>query len=183
MKRIISIFAVIILTFVMTSLLVAADGVDDQGNANDPTSNERANACYDGGTLEGKCDSPIMWQAGWYLIRFENDLLTRDEIPAWVGWVLPAEILPEPQETANTSQCIEVYTGGFQYGIFVNGFSAGGTMHYTNNACAVNYYAPSIPYAYASSQAAATLICQANLGIGYSAFDDGGNPDVYWCQV
>ncbi|HEX2621001.1 MAG TPA: hypothetical protein VHL11_12660 [Phototrophicaceae bacterium] len=72
-----------------------ADGVDDHGDPNDPTVNERANACYDGGTLANLCnstdldgdkeitefDTDWMWKAGWYLIRYEYDLISIEDFP------------------------------------------------------------------------------------------------------
>ncbi|MEO1286227.1 MAG: hypothetical protein AAFV93_00560 [Chloroflexota bacterium] len=83
--------SLIIMLFALSVVLIQAQDSDD---ANDPNNNEDANACYDGGTLEGKCDSEVMWQAGWYLIRFEYGIFDRDEIPAWVNWALPPEIAP-----------------------------------------------------------------------------------------
>ncbi|MEM9953187.1 MAG: hypothetical protein AAF846_16400 [Chloroflexota bacterium] len=83
--------SLIIMLFALSTLLIQAQDSDD---ANDPNNNKDANACYDGGTLEGKCDSEVMWQAGWYLIRFEYDIFDRNEIPAWVSWALPPEIAP-----------------------------------------------------------------------------------------
>jgi hypothetical protein len=68
---------------------------DDQGNPNDPTVNERANACFAGGSLEGKChttdadangviddlDVAFMWWCGWYIIRAEQGLLRAEDTP------------------------------------------------------------------------------------------------------
>ena len=60
---------------VFASLMIAAQvltvGVDDRGNPNDPRVNERANACFEGGSMAGKCHADNEWEAGWYLIRFE----------------------------------------------------------------------------------------------------------------
>ncbi len=75
--------------FVLFAVLVVVVGAlvaqDDRGNINDPGFNERANACFAGGSLEGKChttdadfdgdiddlDIEYMWWCGWYLIRVE----------------------------------------------------------------------------------------------------------------
>lgn len=68
---------------------------DDQGNPNDPALNERANACFAGGSLEGKChttdadangviddlDVAFMWWCGWYIIRAEQGLLRAEDTP------------------------------------------------------------------------------------------------------
>lgn len=62
---------------------------------NDPTTNADANACFEGGSLAGRCDSSDvngdglitdfdrdwMYTSGWYLIRWECSLITREEIP------------------------------------------------------------------------------------------------------
>lgn len=37
-----------------------AHAEDDQGQPNDPTINERANACYEDGILANKCDSELL---------------------------------------------------------------------------------------------------------------------------
>ena len=36
-----------------------AQGVDDEGNTNDPAVNPRANACYEGGSMFDKCDNSV----------------------------------------------------------------------------------------------------------------------------
>lgn len=67
----------------------AQESVDDQGNPNDPAVNPRANACYAGASMDGKCHEEIDWIAGWYLIRFEDGIISRDQVPDFVQWVLP----------------------------------------------------------------------------------------------
>lgn len=68
---------------------------DDRGNVNDPGFNERANACFAGGSLEGKChttdadfdgdiddlDIEYMWWCGWYLIRVESKQIPPSAAP------------------------------------------------------------------------------------------------------
>src|SRR5215510_1893 len=78
----------------LVSIIVLAVGLDDQGNPNDPTVNERANACYEGGSMEGKCDTQWEWDGGWYLIRFQYGLISREDFPAQYAILLP----PLPQE-------------------------------------------------------------------------------------
>ncbi len=86
-------------------LIQAVDSVDDRGNPNDPAVNERANACYTGAALEGKCHTEDGWIAGWYLIRFQYGIFTSDDVPEEYRWVLPTgpvsteELQPQPQET------------------------------------------------------------------------------------
>lgn len=72
------------------SLALVVMAQDDRGNVNDPTVNERANACYTGGALAGKCTSEWDWIAGWYLIRFEYGLISREAFPEAYRSVLPA---------------------------------------------------------------------------------------------
>jgi hypothetical protein len=93
---------------------------DDEGNPNDPGMNERANACYTGGSLEGKChttdadrdgdidqqDVDFMWWCGWYLIRVEYKQLS----PAGAPEGCYFEPAPPPMPTAmptddDTEEC------------------------------------------------------------------------------
>lgn len=87
MKRVL-----IVLAVAMFSVLVAsAQGVDDKGQPNDPAVNERANACFEGGSLEGRCETDAEWTCGWYLIRWEAD--PGFERPEWCGPAEPVEVL------------------------------------------------------------------------------------------
>jgi hypothetical protein len=83
-----------LLIAVAATIVIAEKGFDDQGNVNDPRVNPRANACYEGGSLEGKCDTDIEWIAGWYLIRYEYMMISRSEFPKYLEWVLPPEVSP-----------------------------------------------------------------------------------------
>ncbi|MFQ3647106.1 MAG: hypothetical protein SNJ54_10300 [Anaerolineae bacterium] len=86
------------LVVVATLILVVVGAImaqDDQGQVNDPGFNERANACFAGGSLEGKChttdadrdgdidqlDVEFMWWCGWYLIRVEYKQLPMSAAP------------------------------------------------------------------------------------------------------
>jgi len=94
-------FLVVALIVLLGTLLILAEsGFDDAGNINDPNENDRANACYEGGTLEGKCITDLEWIAGWYLIRFEFGIFSADDIPAELAWVLPQEIKEEVEPIA-----------------------------------------------------------------------------------
>src|SRR3972149_1802632 len=98
----------IISVLLLAGAVVFAAGFDDRGNPNDPATNERANACYEGGSLAGKCgatdadrDGRIeeweiewMWTCGWYLIRFESGMLIRAEVPYTCQALLPLVVIP-----------------------------------------------------------------------------------------
>jgi hypothetical protein len=74
---------------------ILAFASDDQGNPNDPNDNDRANACYEDGSMAGKCLTDWDWEAGWYLIRFEYGLLSRENFPIRFRHLLPA--LPQKE--------------------------------------------------------------------------------------
>ncbi len=115
MKRIIPALLLTLLLVLSFSAIKAADSVDDQGNPNDPAVNERANDCYEGGQLEDKCDSDLLWQAGWYLIRFRHGLLSRADFPGWLIWVLPPEVKEKNELGGVDMTCyIEVGPGVFE---------------------------------------------------------------------
>jgi hypothetical protein len=87
-----------LLIFAVSVAFAQTQSVDDQGNPNDPRINPRANACYAGASMEGKCHiagNPELtdwhWTAGWYLIRFEYGLISRADFPQAYADVLPPE--------------------------------------------------------------------------------------------
>lgn len=98
----------LVLAMLVGSISAFASGYDDRGVVNDPHENDRANACFDEATLENRCDTTDldedgdveqwekdwMWVCGWYLIRYESDMITRDGFPSICEWVLPAEFVP-----------------------------------------------------------------------------------------
>jgi hypothetical protein len=63
---------------------------------NDPTVNDDANACYTGGTMEGRCgtvdhdgngviddyESEWDFRCGWYLIRYQYQMISSVELPS-----------------------------------------------------------------------------------------------------
>jgi hypothetical protein len=92
---------ILVLLCLLSVNFATASGFDDEGHPNDPTINDRANACYEGSTWEGKCDTLLEWVGGWYYIRFEAGIFSREEIPDWLSWILPP--LPEEAEITNTN--------------------------------------------------------------------------------
>jgi hypothetical protein len=94
------------LLLITTAALASEPATTEENN---PDTNPDANACYIGGSLFGKCsitdvnrDSQIegweidyMYDAGWYLIRFDKGLFARNVIPEKYRWLLPPEPVPE----------------------------------------------------------------------------------------
>jgi hypothetical protein len=81
-------YLVAILVFVSLLGAQAVFAGDESPDGNHPILDPNANACMAGGTLEGKCDSEAMWNAGWYLVRFEQGEIDHDEFPDDYDWVL-----------------------------------------------------------------------------------------------
>lgn len=93
----------LILAAALAVLCGAAFAQDSGPVPNDPTVNEDANACYAGGSMEGKChldangdgvvddfESEILWACGWYVIRVEHGMITASAMPEWCGEAAPA---------------------------------------------------------------------------------------------
>lgn len=77
----------------MISLQIAASNLE-----NDPNEDEQANACSEGGSMEGKCITEQDWEAGWYVIRYEYGLISAEDFPDWLKWALPdPETTEEPR--------------------------------------------------------------------------------------
>lgn len=121
-------------------MIVTAQNVDDRGNANDPLVNEDANACYGEGSMAGLCDTDWEWTCGWYLIRFEYGIISRDNFPEICSSLLPeapaAPIIPDPPLciTNGTSFDIEIILPAFSGNATVGSYSAGtcsGTIYFT----------------------------------------------------
>jgi hypothetical protein len=63
---------------------------------NDPSVNFDANACFIGGSWYGKCGTDdVLWNAGWYLIRFDAGLITRGQVPDQFKWSIPEEVVED----------------------------------------------------------------------------------------
>lgn len=173
----------IVLFILMFSVFaVSAEGVDDQGNPNDPETNDRANACYEGGSMEGKCDTDWEWECGWHLIQFEYGLTERDEFPAWCISIIPPEIVPDELEgVVNNTPCKDI---GIGWVVFPssNYLPTGMYLLFSNNTCTtLSIDSPSVftqPHVVANSVSSATALCVAN---GHT-FDFGPIGDVYFCN-
>lgn len=93
MKR----FVLLGLLLLLVSAAVMAQGGQVDG-PNDPKVNERANACYAGGSMEGKCapdsdgdgivedfEYEWAWECGWYLIRAQAGFWSINNLPERCG--------------------------------------------------------------------------------------------------
>lgn len=85
MKR--SITLVMVCLLLLISLLTAQAALADDSDTAVPLDPE-ANACFDGGTLAGKCDTEDMWVAGWLLVRVEHGVLDPHDLPDEYAWIL-----------------------------------------------------------------------------------------------
>lgn len=112
-----------VIWFILMVLIGAAVGsvlsdTDDQGVANDPTTNPSANACYADGTMAGKCDTTWEWTCGWYLIRHEVGMYSRAAVPSYCSSLLvplpPGEM--EEGEEQDDEDDIDIGFPGFPGG-------------------------------------------------------------------
>jgi hypothetical protein len=72
---------------------------------NNPRTNPNANACYIGGSLYGQCENydldhdrkvdieeiKYMYDAGWFVIRYEEKLFLRSQVPRMYRWLIGPE--------------------------------------------------------------------------------------------
>ncbi|MEM9955831.1 MAG: hypothetical protein AAF846_29800 [Chloroflexota bacterium] len=117
-------FILVVVMLCMTALAVVTSLAQDASPTdNDPTINDDANACFAGGVLEGRCNDDLdgdgvitdvetnwAWNCGWYLIRYNNGMYNRDDVPITCQIMLPPEIeseivVVEPVEFAFRSLC------------------------------------------------------------------------------
>jgi hypothetical protein len=144
------------------SFSVLAFAQDDQGNPNDPALNERANACYEGGEWEGKCDTEIEWIGGWYRIRLRAGIFEREDIPSWLYWILdplPVEMVKETVWAGIPAGCYFLGGVGGQYFKWAGGFGPSPAMNaYTDPACTLvdGVWFPRVA---ARNQAQANALC------------------------
>ncbi len=193
MRKALMLLLVCSFLLVSMSLTIYAVGLDDAGNPNDPTVNSSANECYEGGVMEGKCDTEIEWIAGWYLIKYRYGLI--DTVPGWVAWALPenyiAEVAITVEDTGSTppppapAGCIGPVNlppqngqiGTNKYILFDTGVVEAGTDPYTAPGCNEGdewfYVTYTLVYA-PDGQSAADALC----GGPSSSFGS----DVYKCN-
>lgn len=181
-------YVLLLVLAIMVSMGTIIFALDDEGNANDPAINERANACYEDGTMAGKCATDWEWTCGWYLIRFDSGLMSREQVPAFCESLLPA--LPESSTSSskkdNSSsggggKCVgPIY--GFAYVNFgSSNFLASPYTIYDDPDCTSTYSPGGNDLAYSESGlVAAQAICDAK-SPGTDAFLLDNN--VYVCNL
>ena len=172
----------LLIIFILSITISLVLAVDDQGNPNDPTVNERANACYDDGSMGGKCETDWEWVCGWHLIRFEYDLIERADFLAACSSVLPPEAIPEqPATTVSTGSnliCIE-FVSGYYLDFSDSNFLFPALIYSDANCSVFNVIETSSPLVNAPDVGAASTIC-ANNGYNDGAVAQGS---VYYCSV
>lgn len=60
------------------------------------------NACFPGGSMDGRCENELHWNAGWYLAHVEAGLIRPQDVPSQFTWAV-ASLLPAPVVSNNTS--------------------------------------------------------------------------------
>ena len=105
---------ILVLIFVLSSLAVSAQLDED------------ANACAEGGSMEGKCnvdfngDGEIndyevtwAWTCGWYIIRYDAGIFSRAQVPVFCSSLLPSEPVDEGSgDDDGTDYCAYAYDDG-----------------------------------------------------------------------
>lgn len=93
---------VLVASLAILITLVVAFAATDAETPNDPRVNPNANACYTGGSMEGKCGlDDELWIAGWYAIRLQYNLIDGNQVPIQYKWILPPA--SEPNNEADVT--------------------------------------------------------------------------------
>ena len=190
------VIGMILLLLLVTGAVALAQ---DEGGSNDPATDPNANACYTGGSLEGKCGTSdldhdgvvedwevnLMWTCGWYLIRYEHYGIPRSAVPQDCEFLLPP--IPEAPAPAGPV-CYNAFNEEFI--LYFGPANKLGNFRYDSPGCSgvETYTPPNEAVVIASSQSAAQVICESILGGGGVAnfnTDEGFNtPSNYWhCSV
>jgi hypothetical protein len=83
-----------VLLFIVLVSAFSVFAQDDEPLPNDPRVNENANACAEGGQMEGKCNYDFdgngvvddyevawAWECGWHMIRLDSGMISRSSLP------------------------------------------------------------------------------------------------------
>jgi hypothetical protein len=102
-KRLILLLAALVTVLSVFSLTLAddefatcIDAAAAEGSSLPVCGTRADNECYAGGRMEGKCTNDWEWKAGWYIARFNDGSLKREEVPDEYQFLLPppVEVLP-----------------------------------------------------------------------------------------
>jgi hypothetical protein len=145
-----------------------------------PSERPQDNACYTGGTMEGKCNLPTeaetlwAWMCGWYIARMETGLIPVDNVPDWCSSLLvnvstsittPGVVIPPVhmsscyRSTMNAGPDIEFVASPNTYQ---------NVSRYTNLDGTCSTFNATITLVYALDSASALAICQS-LYSGFNA--------------
>jgi hypothetical protein len=167
----------LLLIFFLFSTGFVLAQTDDVDNPNDPRVNETANACFEGGAMEGKCATEWEWVCGWYMIRLDYGIFSREEIPGSCAILLP----PLPESTPYvppTAGCVSLdpnYNLDFDGGNYL----PYGAPLYWDTACTIVFSTtPAMAYA-PNGMADALAICKK---YGYNHAVHWIYTPVYHCQ-
>jgi hypothetical protein len=94
----------LLITLILLVFSAFAAVAQDNESSNDPRVNENANACFAGGTMEGKCNVDFdgngtvdeyevtwAWECGWYIIRVNAGMISSTQMPERCQTLLPAD--------------------------------------------------------------------------------------------
>ena len=164
---------------------------DDAGNPNDPDLNPNANACFEGGTMAGKCNQDIdgdglvedyeinwAWECGWYAIRYDAGIFAPEDIPARCATTVQ---LPPHYDV-----CYQYPYGSIAYIGPEN--TKGNIIFFNSQDCTgSSYLNPQLFIVFADTQADANVLCaaQGNLIMSAKLYRLGYNSpaNVYGCLV
>jgi hypothetical protein len=96
MKKLFGLLILVSLMAIFINLVFAIE-LDDEGNPNNPRENARANACFNGGAMAGKCDDAWEWNCGWFMIRYDAGMISRADFPPTCSSLLEADATTVPE--------------------------------------------------------------------------------------
>jgi hypothetical protein len=113
------ILALLCLLFGLTLVSAAQDRAD--GAPED-------NACYAGGSLEGKCDWPTdaeddwAWACGWYIARVGTGEFTVDDVPEWCNYFVAPSLVC--YDSSQPGQLDFVLSGALNTALNISGYAS-----------------------------------------------------------
>lgn len=124
------------------------------------------NACYEGGSLAGKCDWPTeaetewAWTCGWYIARAENGAFAASDVPSWCGY--------QSTTVVDNDGCIEVVGSNYPDLRLIGALNTPNNAHfYMSNDGTCQTVHQTITIVTAIDIHDAQNSCIALLGVGY----------------